>query len=67
MRTPPGQPLRVHGDQEHRRARYADLEPWQLAERLQRCEKARGQILGYVNAPLTLASFFLSVRGRKAS
>jgi len=67
LRTPPGEPLRVHGDQERRRERYAGLEPWQLAERLQRCEKARGQILGYVNAPLTLASFFLSVRGRKAS
>ena len=65
LRTPPGEPLGVHGDQEARRSRYAGLDPGQLVDRVQRCEKARAQILRYVNTPLTLASLFLSLRGRR--
>ena len=53
---------RLHIDQSQRLARQAGLSALALVERIQRCEKARGQILGYANAQLTLLSLFFSFR-----
>ena len=49
-------------DQERRLGRHAGLEPEGLVARIQRCEKARRQILGNVNAQLTLITLFFSFR-----
>lgn len=49
-------------DQEGRLGRQAGLAPEALVERIQRCEKARRQILGNANAQLTLLSLFFSFR-----
>ncbi len=56
-----GEP-RLHIDQSERLARQAGLSALALIERIQRCEKARRQILGYANAQLTLLSLFFSFR-----
>ncbi len=49
-------------DQDHRLGRHAGIEPEGLVARIQRCEKARRQILGNVNAQLTLITLFFSFR-----
>jgi DNA polymerase-3 subunit delta' len=53
---------RLFVDQRERLARLAGLTPAALAERIQRCEKARAQILGNVNAQLTLLGLFFGFR-----
>jgi len=53
---------RLHVDQRERLARQAGLGAAALVGRIQRCEKARGQILGYANAQLTLLSLFFTFR-----
>jgi DNA polymerase-3 subunit delta' len=62
-----GEPPRVHVDQERRLRRHAGQAPEALAERIQRCEKARGQILANANADLTLLSLFFSFRTGSAA
>ncbi len=49
-------------DQGSRLGRLAGLDATALAERIRRAEKARSQILGNVNAQLTLISLFFSFR-----
>ncbi|MBC8366789.1 hypothetical protein H8E52_05195 [bacterium] len=58
--------LRAHRDQEARSERYGRLDESSLAERLQKFEKARGQIQGYANVQLTLLALFLSLRAAGA-
>jgi len=58
--------LRVHRDQDSRRARYAELTPEQLVDRIQRFEKARSQILRFANIQLTLLSLYLGLRAAGA-
>ncbi len=57
--------LRIHRDQEPRRERYRSLEPAQLVDRIQRFEKARGQLLTYTNFQLTLLAIFLGLRASR--
>lgn len=49
-------------DQSARLSRHDGLAPEALVERIARCEKARRQILGNVNAQLTLLTLFLGFR-----
>ncbi len=58
--------LRVHRDQEARAQRYGGLDESALAGRIQKFEKARGQIQGYANVQLTLLALFLSLRAAGA-
>jgi DNA polymerase-3 subunit delta' len=53
---------RLYVDQRERLARQAGLGAVALVERIQRCERARAQILGYANAQLTLLSLFFTFR-----
>jgi DNA polymerase-3 subunit delta' len=53
---------RLHVDQRERLARQGGLGTGALIERIQRCEKARAQILGNANAQLTLLSLFFTFR-----
>ncbi|MCB1161866.1 MAG: hypothetical protein R3C71_08785 [Candidatus Krumholzibacteriia bacterium] len=53
---------RLFVDQRARLTRLAGLTPAGLAERIQRCEKARAQILGNANAQLTLLGLFFGFR-----
>jgi DNA polymerase-3 subunit delta' len=62
-----GGPLQVHRDQGDRLRRYAGLDEGALVERIHRCEKARGQILAYVHAELTLLTLFFSFRSGAAA
>jgi DNA polymerase III subunit delta' len=57
--------LRIHRDQENRRERYRDLQASQLVDRIQRFEKARGQLLSYTNFQLTLLAIFLGLRAAR--
>jgi DNA polymerase III subunit delta' len=58
--------LRVHRDQDARSQRYSGLDESSLAGRIQKIEKARGQIQGYANVQLTLLALFISLRAAGA-
>lgn len=62
LRQALGEAPRLHADQGGRLTRQAGLAPEALIERIQRCEKARLQLLGYANAQLTLLALFFGFR-----
>ncbi|MBM4116383.1 hypothetical protein FJ251_01390 [bacterium] len=67
LRQAVGEAPRLHVDQGARLARQAGLASEALVERIQRCDKARAQLLGYANAQLTLLALFFGFRqGRLA-
>lgn len=62
LRQAVGEAPRLHVDQRSRLLRQAGLAPEALVERIQRCERARLQLLGYANAQLTLLALFFGFR-----